>query len=229
MSHAVSVIGAGKTSRRHIKALLDDHITANPITAVTVPGSEGLFSDPARFVADWAIDNGIPVTFVVDATPESADLSAEEYTTHGKTLKVADVLTAVLATPTVLLAFQEDDEEEMERWIKEALGNGSEVLDLVDGLWPITVSDADAQDTSAPDAAAEPADVAAAVTEEVIKGADEAQALVKPSEAVSEPHDVDEAAIAEANASLGTIADAQDAADLELGRAVRAVFRMLTK
>lgn len=241
MTNIVGVVGTGASTRKHTGLLLDDWDKEHSITNIVLPGTEESFTDAVRHVADWAITNEKPISLVRSDTTEDAPW-LEDY------LPAANVATLVNADPAkyaatqvthLLLAFDEHKEDVSTEIAEAALARGVVVMDLTDGLYPITSGETAPTETT-PDPVVEPVAepvVTTAVTPKPrAKRKSRAQAnaekvaeaaAVPPVEGIHSPPDQDEAQ-AVTRSSLPPVnvhfAPAAGLSDVDINKIAEAVF-----
>lgn len=130
----VGLFGAGKSTRKHTWAILDDWAEDKQVSLL-LPGSPELFSAPVRYTADWALSRKVGLTLLVSEGQPTDHLEDYDGATLSHTHDILGTLTSTVEH--LIIAWDSTDpevDEEYSRWATSALEKGIKVYDLTEGL-----------------------------------------------------------------------------------------------
>lgn len=131
MKKIYGIIGAGKASPKAITTALDD-LEKDAVFYVPVARSESM-----ETVYDWLIDNEREFVVIGKAGKTLRDHSSEVIDTYNENLNIAILKYLQDAEATILVLWDDDITDAVYR----AHGDGHRILELSNGLQPITVDD----------------------------------------------------------------------------------------
>jgi len=149
-------IGAGATSSKNIAALLGDLIEANGGKAkVILPATKQHWTEGIEAVADYALENSIPVALITDDTTQEVKTLKPYISQASEKVKAQAVAVKIVDTTANgsgrLLILWDDEDDDCYTALERAEKQGVEAFDLTAGLHKLEFTGGGEDAQAAPD------------------------------------------------------------------------------
>lgn len=155
-------IGQGTTSATKIASLLSDLIdSAGGKAKVILPATKAHWTEGIEAVADWAIENEIPISIITDDSTASHKVLKNYVTQASEKLKAANVATKIVDVTAngsgKMIFLWDDEDDDCYTALERCEAKEVEALDLTAGLHPLEFTGGgDAEPEAEPEPDAEP-------------------------------------------------------------------------